>query len=131
MKSATQRKPMLADTSTMPTMPGLPNPVAVISAIPDPLRLALANMRYGSALFEAVNESDWKKAGGEGAVIEATYGAPLDVLEAWDAPALTVEGAIEALEFVLQEIQNHGSPHTTRTMVVAALAYLKASKRKA
>ncbi len=130
MKNATLRKPMLVDIPTMPTMPGLPNPVAVIPAIPDPLRLALANMRYGSALFEAVKESDWKKAGGEQSVIDATYGAPSEVLRSWDAPALTVQGAIEALEFVIDEMNNFGCEKTMRPMVNAALAYLKASKVK-
>ena len=74
MKNAMKRVRPLATAQSLETktLAGLPNAAEASPAIPDPLRLAIANYNYGMALFEIVSEKDWNKAGGEAAVIEAT-----------------------------------------------------------
>lgn len=91
----------------------------------DPLLDAISAYRTGAAQFEAIREDDWPLHGGENVVIEKTYGAPLEALENWDQPALSMRSAIEALRFAHEENQAHFSNPTVVAMVAAALGYFE------
>jgi hypothetical protein len=101
-------------------------PAAALSvAIHDPIIDAVNAYYDGIAAFEAVNEEDFDLHGGEDALIEKTYGAPLDALDDWDQPALTRDGAIAALRFAVKEHGAFWHSEGTGGMVKAALAYLE------
>ena len=110
------------------------SPSATITALPtgsgfaDPVYQAITNYSYGMNLFSLIAEKDWDKAGGERAVIEATYGPPLEVLINWEVPATSREGAIEALTFVSEECKDFFASPTILPMVLAALGYLESLK---
>ena len=127
MKNAMKRVRPFASAQALAakTLAGLPNAAEASPAIPDPLRLAIANYHYGMALFEIASEADWNKAGGEAAVIEATWGAPFKALEEWSSPAMTKAGAVEALGLILGEIEFHTSSHLIRPMAEAVLKFLE------
>ncbi len=46
-------------------------------------------------------------------------------LEAWEAPAITRKGAVEALRLVIDENDNLYATPVVRPMVLAALGYLE------
>ena len=75
----------------------------------DPLVDAIQAYRNGLVQFDAISVDDLPLQDEE-AVAMATYGAPLDVLEAWDDPAPTREGAIEALKLVNEKMPPHMIP---------------------
>ncbi|MBB3396658.1 MULTISPECIES: hypothetical protein [unclassified Rhizobium] len=91
----------------------------------DPISTAIEAFRAGNAAFCATKEEDWPAHGGEEAVIANTYGRPLEVLENWDQPALSLKGAVDALRFANEENRNFESNPTVVAMVGAALAYLE------
>ena len=131
MKANLNRRSTPADNTPInraPPVTGLPNPAKASSTIPDPLRLAIANYQYGMALFELVSEKDWDKAGGEDAVIEATYGAPFNALGKWCGPATTKKGAVEALGVILHEAKFHASSSLIKPMAEAVLKFLENEK---
>ena len=98
---------------------------AEVAASQDPLYIALSKYSAGMATFNVINEVDWAAAGGEEAVIEGTYGAPMEVLENWDAPAATREGAIEALQLIIHECKWFSASSLIAPMAEAVLGYLK------
>ena len=131
MKAKLNRRPKSegsAPVSMAPPVAGLPDPTKASPAIPDPLRLAIANYHYGMALFELASEEDWDKAGGEEAVIDATYGAPLNALEEWCGPATTKKGAVEAMGVILHEAKFHASSSLIKPMADAVLKFLENGK---
>ena len=130
MKNAMKRVRPLASAQGLAakTLAGLPNAIEASPAIPDPLRLAIANYHYGMALFELVSEKDWNKAGGEAAVIEATWGAPFETLKEWSRPAMTNAGAVEALGLILSEAEFHASSSLIRPMAKAVLKFLESGR---
>lgn len=91
----------------------------------DPISTAIEAFRAGNAAFGAIKEEDWPTHGGEEAVIANTYGLPLEVLENWDQPALSLKGAVDALRFANEENRNFESNPTVAAMVAAALAYFE------
>ena len=96
--------------------------------VQDPLYVAITNYRKGMSQFEIIEEADWDKLGGEDFVVESTYGAPFDVLAEWDQPALTLNGAIEALRFAADECKHFAASPTIEPMIVAALQFFEKSK---
>lgn len=92
----------------------------------DPIVSAIAAYRAGMAAFNATDEADWPKLGGEDAVVERTYLAPMRVLDSWGFPAKTRDGAAEALRVALEEIRSFGTDGATVSMITAALGYLEA-----
>lgn len=96
--------------------------------VADPIITAIRDYHNGVAAFNAINEEDWDLHAGEFAVIAKTYGAPLDVLEEWDAPAETIEGAIQALRFAAEEAEQFASSAAVPRMIAAALGYLEAGR---
>ena len=130
MKNAMRRVRPLASEQSLETktLAGLPNAIAASPAIPDPLRLAIANYNYGMALFEIASEADWNKAGGEAAVVDATWGAPFKVLEERSRPAMTKAGAVEALGLILSEAEFHASSSLIRPMAEAVLKFLESGR---
>jgi hypothetical protein len=91
----------------------------------DPVIDAVKAYRDGMAAFNALHEDDWSLHGGEDAVIHKTYGAPLEVLDEWDQPIMTREGAIAALRFVVDENAAYWASDGVGAMVKAALGYLE------
>ena len=141
MTNSINRRAMLKGATLLPVMAlptvaiaapvitmGLPPQLAAIPASQDPLYMALGNYSCGMNLFELIKEADWHKLGGEDAVIEGTYGAPLKVLENWDQPAASLEGAIEALRFVAKECDMFFSSPTVLPMVLAVLQFLEVGR---
>ncbi|KSV72926.1 hypothetical protein N182_28780 [Sinorhizobium sp. GL2] len=92
----------------------------------DPIITAIRDLRAGEAAFSAIKEDDWHLHGGEDAVIAKTYGPALDVVDEWDRPAETMEGALEALRFAREEADLFSSSPAVPRMISAALVYLEA-----
>ncbi|MND71435.1 hypothetical protein D3C87_1160910 [compost metagenome] len=91
----------------------------------DPVITALQAYQNGNAAFCAIKENDWPELGGQEAVINMTYGPPMEVLNNWELPCTSKDGAIAALKFALQEIDDfYGEPRVV-CMMTAALAYLE------
>jgi hypothetical protein len=89
----------------------------------DPLLRAIQRYRDANALFERnPGCADIDHA----ALVEATYGPPLEVLKDWEQPAVSKAGAIEALKLVLEEEGQFGSEVTAR-MVASVLTWLDPS----
>jgi hypothetical protein len=59
------------------------------------------------------------------AYADVTYAPPLEVLDTWDRPAVTREGAIAALRFVVKEGEDFSPSDGVTAMVKAALGYLE------
>lgn len=91
----------------------------------DPVVKAVQDYRDGCARFNAINSAEWPLHGGEDAVIEKTYGSPLEALQNWDKPCVSRDGAIAALRFAVAEIDGFYCPETISAMIRAALAYLE------
>lgn len=111
------------------------DPVAVAASIPhrharDPLVDAIEAYWTGDEAYarhpicSKIDVTDEEM----NAACAATYGPPLDALDRWDRPAITREGAIEALRFVVRESQGHYASDGVAAMVRAALAYLEAEQ---
>ena len=84
----------------------------------DPILDAIQAYRDGSAAYNAAPGEDDE-------LIERTYGRPLNVLQNWEQPAQTREGAMEALRIALEtEHEFQGEPFTIN-MLTAALAYFE------
>ena len=58
------------------------------------------------------------------AYADQSYGPPMRVLDTWDTPARTREGAAAALEVALYEFDQHGENPLTEAMMKAALGFL-------
>lgn len=96
---------------------------ANVAVAADPLVHAINDYRAGNAAFCKLDESEWPALGGDDAVIEMTYGAPMRVLDEWDQPAKSLEGAISALKLIRDEqlmLETMGD-----SMLAAALSYLE------
>ncbi|MBN9032821.1 MAG: hypothetical protein J0I23_23755 [Rhizobiales bacterium] len=94
-------------------------------APPDPLVDAIRAYKNGIAAFDAIKEDDWPLHGGEEAVIEKTYAKSLQALQSWHKPALTRQGAVEALRFAHTENKAHCSNPIIMAMLTAALTYFE------
>ncbi|MND22639.1 hypothetical protein D3C80_130220 [compost metagenome] len=92
---------------------------------PDPIIAALQAYADGNKAFEAIPSADHHKHGGEEAVIAKTYGPPMKVVEAWDKPCTTREGAIAALRHALEECDAFSCSDSLTAMTRAALLYLE------
>lgn len=86
---------------------------------------AVQAYRVGTKAFEAIPSRDHHKHGGEEAVIEKTYGPPMRVLNDWDAPCRTREGAIAALQHALEEGDAFSCSDSLTSMTRAALNFLE------
>ncbi|OJF97573.1 hypothetical protein [Pararhizobium antarcticum] len=87
----------------------------------DPIISAIQAYKDGCVAFCAVPEDEMEQD--EENVIARTYGAPMEILENWDQPAMTQEGAIVALRLMRDEhlyIDGFGG-----AMFAAALAYFE------
>lgn len=91
----------------------------------DEIRFAISDFRNGCVAFGEIDEADWDARGGENAVVAATYGGPLAVLEGWTKPASTREGAIDALRLAKEENHAHADSRVAKAMVAAALAFFE------
>lgn len=80
-----------------------PNRIAQLLLEVDPILDAIWNYQNGVACYEASDEALREDEQIEKALIAKTYGPPMDILDNWDAPALTAKGAREALRFALEE----------------------------
>jgi len=89
----------------------------------DPLLSAIASFLAGEVAFGAIKEKDWDAHGGEAAVIRETFGRPMEILEDWDRPAITLDGAIAALRLADRENRTHGECDVSVAMVRAAVAF--------
>jgi len=94
----------------------------------DPILAAIAAYRAGLAAFNAIDEADWPKLGGEMAVVWSTYGEPYRTICNWERPALTREGAAEALKMALSEMSIFEDDESHMMLIKAALGYLEADK---
>lgn len=98
--------------------------VAGVAIVSDPLLDAVKAYRAGLIQFNQMAASDnddklWEKYSSE------TYGPWQEVLNDWDEPAKTREGAIEALRSAISDEDGvYGTPAAER-MIKAALGYLE------
>jgi hypothetical protein len=81
----------------------------------DPIVPAIDAYLAGCAAYCASGREDEETA-------DATYGPHLEILEHWEQPAVTREGAAAALRLALSEL-NHGEALAC-ALISAALAYL-------
>ncbi|CAN7202874.1 hypothetical protein LJR030_000530 [Rhizobium sp. LjRoot30] len=91
----------------------------------DPLLSAIASFLAGEVAFGAIKEKDWDAHGGEASVIRETFGRPMEILEDWDRPAITLDGAIAALRLADRENRTHGECDVSVAMVRAAAAFFE------
>ena len=91
----------------------------------DPVIVAVQAYRDGNKAFEAIPSVDHHKHGGEEAVIAKTYGPPMRILNGWDKPCTSREGAIAALQHALDECDAFSCSDSLTAMTRAALLYLE------
>ena len=91
----------------------------------DPVIAAVQTYRDGNKAFEAIPSVDHQKHGGEEAVIAKTYGPPMKILNEWDKPCTSREGAIAALRHALDECDAFSCSDSLTAMTRAALLYLE------
>lgn len=96
----------------------------------DPVLAAVQAYRVGTKAFEAIPSWDHHKHGGEEAVIEKTYGPPMRVLNDWDTPCKTREGAIAALQHALEEGDAFSCSDSLTSMTRAALNFLEDQEKE-
>lgn len=88
--------------------------------VDDPLLDAIADYRRGLANFEALTGvSDQERD----AFADISYAPPMAILDEWDRPAATLEGAIEALRMAVDENRDSKGSDMVTSMLYAALAY--------
>ena len=134
------RRSMLAGATSLPmlALPAVVLPpggltqaaMAVLSwtSVParqDPLYHAVSSCGFGLNIFSLVNEMYWPRVGGKQALIDGTYGPSLEVLKNWDEPALSLEGAIEALHFASEQCEHVSADRAIKPMVLAVLKFLE------
>jgi hypothetical protein len=94
----------------------------------DLLLQAIDDYRFGGDQYDALpgdmNEDAQRSA------YDGLVGKPMTVLEEWDRPAVTREGALAALRLARQELEEGGSEDIVRAMVSAALAFLEEGPRQ-
>ncbi|ANV26891.1 hypothetical protein BA939_23740 [Rhizobium sp. S41] len=98
---------------------------ANVAVAGDPLVQAVKNFEQGKKAFCSIKEADWPSLGGEDAVIEMTYGAPMRVLDEWNKPCTSLEGAISALRHAVDEADVFSCSESLDSMLRAALGYLE------
>lgn len=81
----------------------------------DPIVSAIDAYLAGCAAYSASGQEDDETA-------NATYGPSLEILERWDRPAVTREGAAAALRLALDEMPDGYT--LVSALLSAALAYL-------
>lgn len=91
----------------------------------DPVVTAVQDYRDGCARFNAIDSDDWPLHGGEAAIIDKTYGGPLEALENWDKPCTSLDGVIAALRHALAESDDIYCSYSIGPMLRAALGYLE------
>lgn len=96
----------------------------------DPVLAAVQAYRDGNKAFEAIPSVDHQKHGGEEAVIAKTYGPPMRVLNDWDTPCRTREGAIAALQHALEEGDAFSCSDSLTSMTRAALSFLEDQEKE-
>lgn len=88
----------------------------------DPLVAAIAAYREACEAFEAL---DWSEVDNP-ASVEKSYGPPLSVLQSWNKPAKSKDGAVAALQLAYDELySDHSENYAPLRMVRAALGYFK------
>ncbi len=92
---------------------------------PDPVIAALQAYSDGNRAFETIPSAEHGQHGGEEAVIAKTYGPPMTVIDAWDKPCTSREGAIAALRHALDECDAFSCSDSLTAMTRAALGYLE------
>ncbi|GHE80714.1 hypothetical protein GCM10019059_43570 [Camelimonas fluminis] len=93
----------------------------------DPIIAAIAAYRAGLAAFDAIDEADWPKLGGEAEVVRTTYVEPYGAICGWEGPAMTREGAAEALRLAMSELDMLDDDDPPKVMIRAALGHLESS----
>lgn len=96
----------------------------------DPVLAAVQAYRIGTKAFESIPSWDHHKHGGEEAVIEKTYGPPMRVLNNWDTPCRTRNGAIAALQHALEEGDAFSCSDSLTSMTRAALNFLEDQEKE-
>ena len=87
----------------------------------DPILTAIARYRAGLKDYDANAPQD---DAGAKAYIHVSYAPPMRVLEAWTEPAVSVDGAVEALRLARDENET-GDSDIVGAMLSAALAYFE------
>lgn len=95
---------------------------AGVVSIADPLLDTIRQFRAGEKAYNAIPMEHITDANRDH-LVQATYGAAMDRLDAWEAPALSREGAIEALK--LMEEQDVFIDVIGESMRKAVLGYLE------
>ncbi|NTF35528.1 hypothetical protein [Agrobacterium rubi] len=101
-------------------VPGVPPRAPV-----DPLLATIQEFHSGLTRFNELEKETVTQAD-EDRLVAETYGGPIDRLYDWDAPAVTLEGAIEALKLMKQ--QDVFSDRLGESMARAVLSFLEGAK---
>jgi hypothetical protein len=94
-----------------------------MTQITDPIISAIQAYRDGNAAYNATPRDDEE-------TIARTYGPPLDVLQEWERPAQTREGALEAIRLAFETEREFMGESLTHNMLAAALAYFENESRQ-
>ena len=95
-------------------------PAEAGAALHDPLLDLIKAYRQGVTDFYAeTSDQEWE------GLSDATYGPHLARIDRWEGPALTREGAIEALRLSIDDVGGVADCDSAQRMVRAALGYLE------
>ncbi|TPI15759.1 hypothetical protein FJW06_05385 [Mesorhizobium sp. B4-1-3] len=121
------RRHILAGIAAVPVaaIPAAPRALAAAAEPHDPLIDAIADLNAGNAAYPRHPLVHGTQEENEIAIAE-TYGPPDDRLKAWNAPAISLEGAVAALRHALYECEMFGvSSDILPNMIAAALGYIE------
>lgn len=104
-------------SSTQPQRPTDPQ-----TASSDPLLNAINAFRAGVTDFDAYSSQNDDE---RDAYARVSYFPPMEVLQEWDRPAVTRQGALEAIRFALQENREIGGNVIVTNMLAAAFAHFE------
>lgn len=89
----------------------------------DPIIDAINAYRTGMAAYNG--REDFANREEEDAAIAETWGPPMAVLGAWDKPAVSRQGALEALRFAIEEAEEYSCSEMLTNAARAALRYFE------
>jgi hypothetical protein len=126
MPDVNRRRLLLGLASASAVAATAPIPQADATPLPatpyDPLIAHIADFRSGVADYNANAPEDDDEAD---AYADVTYGPPLKILSEWEAPAMSLASAIEALRLAASESEDFAGSPVGRAMLRAALGYFE------
>lgn len=113
---------LAASTAVVATSPADAAMAPAAAAVHDPL-LDVINAFRSAMKDYCDNAPDDDDAAD--AYAEVTYAPAMKVIEHWNSPAVTKEGAVEAIRLAVQEARDFANSEMLRPLLAAALGYFE------